>query len=349
MRELTVGRLKGRYVVTWRDGDGKRRRFRLEARTLKDAEREAIDVHRRATERPSGYTIADIWEMYREDKRGRRVADAMAAEWKFIAPVFGHLRPDQITVHHSRQHVASRRATGVGDGSLWTELGHLSTALKWAYDREMIARRPVIERPSKPPPRDRYLTRAEVARLLAVPMAHHIRIAVLLMLATAARPSAALDLTWDRVDFDLGVIDLRTGEGNKKGRAVVPMNKGLRAALLEARTVSLSEYVIEWNGKPVKSIKTGLGAACRAAGLKGVTPHVFRHTAAVHLAVAGHDMARIAQYLGHADDRITQRVYARFSPDHMRDEAETLDFAAPSVAPGGFAEPASIPSKSRKV
>lgn len=342
MREFTIGRLNGRFVVTWRDGSG-RRRYRLKARTEKDAEREAIDVYRERTARPTGHTIEDLWEAYREEKKGRRVADAMNAEWKFMAPTFGHLRPDQIEVAHSRQHIALRREKGIKDGTLWTELGHLSTVLKWAFDRKMIAHRPVIERPSKPAPRDRYLTTKEIRKLLATPMAHHIRIAVLLMLGTAARPGAAQELTWDRVDFDLGVIDLRTGEGNRKGRAVIPMNRGLAAALREAKTVSRSDYVIEWNGQPVASIKTGLNRATKEAGLTGVTPHVFRHTAAVHLAVAGTSMAKIAQYLGHSDDKITQRVYAKFSPDHMREEAAVLDFASPSEVETRFVEPESNP------
>ena len=32
-----------------------------------------------------------------------------------------------------------------------------------------------------------------------------------------------------------------------------------------------------------------------------VSPHLFRHSAAVHMAEAGIDMDTIAQYLGHED------------------------------------------------
>ncbi|PTW60901.1 hypothetical protein C8N35_10382 [Breoghania corrubedonensis] len=37
-------------------------------------------------------------------------------------------------------------------------------------------------------------------------------------------------------------------------------------------------------------------------------------------------MAMIAQYLGHEDDRITQRVYAKFAPDHMQEAGAALEF-----------------------
>ena len=344
----SLGRLKGRYVVTWREEGGRRRRYRLRAVTKEDATREAIDVIRRETETPGCYTVKDLWDLYREDKKGRRVADAMRLEWKVIKPSFGHLRPDQITVEHSRAHTALRRANGIGDGTIWTELGHLSTVLKWATEQDYIARRPAIERPPKPEPRDRYLTRPEIAQLLSVDMAHHVRVAVHLMLGTAARSAAALELTWDRVDFDRRQIDLRaSADGPRKGRAIVAMNPGLARVLADARRVALSEYVVEWNAKPVKSIKTALNRAVAAAGLEGVPPHVFRHTAAVTLAESGVPMAKIAQILGHSDSRITERVYARFSPEHLQQEMAALDFTGPAEVQPRFNEPASKPYNDR--
>lgn len=186
-----------------------------------------------------------------------------------------------------------------------------------------------MERPPKPRPKDRYLTHAEIAKLLDAQMAHHIRLAILLMLSTAGRVGAILELTWDRVDMDRGHINLRSDDtGPRKGRAVVPMNAGLRAALEHARSGALSPYVIEWAGEPVKSIKTGFNAAVASAGLKDVSPHVLRHSAAVHLAAAGVSMSRISQYLGHSSTAVTERVYARFAPDHLRDEADILDFTS---------------------
>ena len=54
------------------------------------------------------------------------------------------------------------------------------------------------------------------------------------------------------------------------------------------------------------------------------TPHMLRHSAAVWMAEAGQPMHVIAQYLGHTDSRITQRVYARFSPTLLRGASEAL-------------------------
>lgn len=324
--EYRLGRLKGRWVVSWWEA-GKRKRYRLESADRQGAEREAIDVIRRRTAPSDGLTVKDVWEAYREEKKGRRVAAAMGFEWKSVGPHFGHLRPDQVSTDHCRSYIAKRRAAGKHDGTIWTELGHLRSAFRWAADRRLIAYAPKVERPPKPAPKDRWLTRDEIDRLLATPMAHHIRLAILLMLSTAARVGAILDLRWDRVDFEKGRVDLRTSDiGPRKGRAVVPMNASLRAALQTAKDGALTPFVIEWAGEPVKSIKTGFNSAVALAGLEGVTPHTLRHTAAVHLAAAGVPMSRISQYLGHSNTSVTERVYARFAPEHMQEEAAILDF-----------------------
>ncbi|WP_245421713.1 site-specific integrase [Methylobacterium sp. B4] len=148
------------------------------------------------------------------------------------------------------------------------------------------------------------------------------------MIGTAARVGAVLELTWDRVNFDRGTINLRTSElGPRKGRAIVPMNSELRAVLQTAKAAALTEHVIEWAGEPVASIKTGFNAAVKAAGLEGVTPHVLRHTAAVHMVEGGVPMAEVAQYLGHSNEALTFRVYGRYSPTHLRKAADVLSFS----------------------
>ncbi|MEO9650495.1 MAG: tyrosine-type recombinase/integrase [Roseobacter sp.] len=85
-----------------------------------------------------------------------------------------------------------------------------------------------------------------------------------------------------------------------------------RAALQTARNAALTDYVVEYACGPVKSFRNGFTAACRRAGLEGVTIHTLRHTAAVYMAEAGVDMSKISQYLGHSNTAITERVYARY-------------------------------------
>lgn len=181
-----------------------------------------------------------------------------------------------------------------------------------------------------PPPKERHLSRPEFERLLECAGAAHVELFILLALTTAGRKEAILDLTWDRVDLERGIIRLGDGVRRTKGRATVPIHPDVMEKLEAAKKAALTEYVIEWAEKPVRSIRTGFDRACERAGLTDVSPHVLRHTAAVWMVEDGVSMDEVAQFLGHSDSRITSRVYARFSPDHLRKASRALGWKRPS-------------------
>lgn len=327
MSDITIGHLRGGLCVYWRGPDGKRVRHQLTSRNRKDAEAEARAIFARSAKPVAGLTVADVWAAYLVARSGRSVATTMDSTGKSILPHFGALQPAQISDADCLAYAAKRTKAGRSDGTTWTELGHLRTALSWAVKRRMISYAPEIIRPSKPAPKDRYLTHSEIDRLLSANAAPHIKLAILLMLSTAGRVSAILELTWDRVDLDRRVIRLATGEtGPKKGRATVPINAGLLAALQTARQAALSDHVVEWASGPVRCIRRGFMSACQDARLDGVTLHTLRHSSAVHMAEAGIPMSEISQFMGHSNSHITERVYARYSPGHLGKAADVVDF-----------------------
>ncbi|MDQ2067630.1 tyrosine-type recombinase/integrase [Xinfangfangia sp. CPCC 101601] len=246
---------------------------------------------------------------------------------KAILAHFGAYRPDQITTELSRAYSRDRMAAGISQGSIHTELGHLRSTMTWAERNRLITAAPYIERPAKPTPKERYVTKDEVARLIESAEAPHIALAIHLLFGTAARVGAILDLTWNRVDMDRGTINLRLDDARtRKGRAIVPINRGLMAALQTARDAALSDYVIEWGGKKVGNIRKGFEAACSRAKLTGVTLHTIRHSAAVAMVSSGIPITQVAQYLGHSNASVTYSTYARFAPEHLTEAAEVLDF-----------------------
>lgn len=263
-------------------------------------------------------TIASIYAAYYADKGTERAGWS----WKQLATTFGSLRPDQVTRATCRDYRARRRVAGAGDGTVLTELGYLRSALRW-HDKHTPAQ---FEMPPKPAPRDASITSAEFARLLRKAETPHIRLFAILAIGTAGRMSAILQLTWSQgIDFDRGLIRLGNGERRRKGRATVPMLPFVRTALLEAYERRSCGHVIEFGGEPVKRVYRAFVRTAAAAGIPGCTPHVLRHTAAVWMAEGGTDMQRIAQYLGHTDSRVTERVYARFSPSYLQDGARALE------------------------
>jgi integrase len=310
---------RGKWYAVWIDG-GATKRASLRTPDRAVAERN-LAAFLAANEAPRD-TAANIMRAYLADREGRPSHSRSLDAWKRLEPTFGHLRPADIGRPVCREYAAirSRRAK---PGTIIKELSVLRAALRW-HDKNTPA---IIEMPRHPPPRDRYLTREEYRALRdAAAPTPHAQLFIITAYATAGRAGAVLELTWDRVDFRRGLVQLATeDEHGNKGRALVPMNAGLRAALERAKEAALTGYVIEYAGRPVASIRKGFQTACARAGLKGVTPHVLRHTAAVHLAESGLSMSEIAQYLGHRDSRTTERVYARYSPDHLRRAASALE------------------------
>ncbi|MDX8348556.1 tyrosine-type recombinase/integrase [Cognatiyoonia sp. IB215446] len=71
----------------------------------------------------------------------------------------------------------------------------------------------------------------------------------------------------------------------------------------------------------------GIAAAVDRSGIGHLRIHDCRHTAAVLMLGAGVPMEKVSQVLGHSNTATTERVYARFLPQHMQDAVNVLDFA----------------------
>jgi integrase len=86
------------------------------------------------------------------------------------------------------------------------------------------------------------------------------------------------------------------------------------------------DYLVEWDGMPVKSVKTAFRHAVDAADLQGkVTPHTLRHRAATWLMQAGVDKWEAAGFLGMSVEML-DRVYGHHHPDHLREAARAIGY-----------------------
>jgi integrase len=240
-----------------------------------------------------------------------------------LEPSFGYKLGKAVTKADCRDYAAMRKRLGKSNSTVKTELEALRACLRWHYGKDA----PQIVAPPPSKPRERYLTKDERDKLLEHIETPHVRLFVILALTTGARMGAILDLTWDRVNLKHGTIDFNPPGRDKtnKRRTVVPINSRLREELEKAQEAALSDYVIEYGGKHVASVKRAITAAARRSGVQ-CSPHVFRHTAAVWMAEADVPMEQIAQYLGHTSTRITFATYARFSPRFMATAAKALDW-----------------------
>jgi integrase len=313
---------RGKYAAV-RSIDGHTERVSLRTPDLHEAKRRLADY----VSKPVGETVAEIVEAYLADKDKTAIrARDLRGSWKQAKPTFGHLRPDQITRDLCRAYRDERYAKGRKPATVRKELETVRAGLNF-FKKGLQS---VFELPSQPPAKDRFLDKAEARRLMkASRRFSHVRAFIALSLATGARQTALLDLTWDRVDFRRKTITLALNDAQdeqRKKRATVPMTGRAYRYLMVLHKARTCEHVIEWAGHRVRSVKKGFKAAAERAGLADITPHILRHTAASWMAEADVPMFDISRYLGHSDTRVTERRYAKLSPSHLRRAAKALNW-----------------------
>lgn len=322
MPEYTLTRHRGLFALTFREGD---RRLRITTGTADRglAEARARELWARRNAAPSE-RVADLWPRYVKDRiaDGAR-ADRFKAHWTALEPHFGQRLGRSINKDDCRAYYEQRREEGYARSTIKTDLELLRACLRWRYGDQTP---PLWVGPASPA-RDNWLTKEQARTIVDLADTPHVKLFVTLGLATGARAGAILDLTWDRVDFAHGTIDFRPSgrEQTNKRRTVVPMNATAREALQRAYEARLTDHVIEYGGKPVASVKKAIQRLSERAAVK-FSPHTLRHTCAVWMAQADVPMQKISQYLGHTSLRMTEQVYARYSPSFMRDASIAADF-----------------------
>ena len=305
---------------------------------------------------PTKRIIADVLAAYAEEHLIHTASqEAGGNNIKSLIPFWGHrpvsdVRPVLCREYvHYRRDKAAKSGKSASDGLIARELGVLGSAINHDYKQGRLPSPIPIWKPSPSAPKDRWLARHEVVQLLKAARSKrridpntgkmryhsyarwHLSFFILLALYTAARKEAILTLTWSQIDLERGIIDLNKA-GDKitnKRRAIIPIpNKlmtFLRIAKSRAPENCADRYVVEYLGKPIRRIDQVFRRVAQDAGLKDVTPHTLRHTAATWMAQANVPMWVISKYLGHTSTRTTERIYAHHNPDFLLEAKRALE------------------------
>lgn len=200
------------------------------------------------------------------------------------------------------------------------------------------------------PPETYYLDRTEVDALFTslpsgTPAAERDRTLLLFLYNTGARAQETADLRVEHLALDGQAWVRLHGKGDKWRtcplwketaehlRRLVGRSRGpaepTAAVFCSARGAALTRFGIY---KIVRRYAAPFDATPGARGRR-VTPHVFRHTAAVHLLEAGVEVNVIRGWLGHVSLDTTNR-YAEIS---LRTKAAALDICTAPVRAAGAA------------
>lgn len=199
------------------------------------------------------------------------------------------------------------------------DLAILKAALNHDKEALRIDYVPTLWLPQDAQPRKRWLRRREVAALLhaARKETRHLPWFILLSVYSAQRTQAILRLTWDRVDFDSGLIDWQYGNATNKQRPEQKMSAGIRRALMYLQKYSTPDgYVLHLDGERINSIKKSFRTAIKDASLKHATPHTLKHTAITWMMQSGVSAWEVAGFTGTSLATI-EKVYGHHAPEHM--------------------------------
>ena len=221
--------------------------------------------------------------------------------------------------------------------------------------------------PPKGAPRDRWLTRNEAARLLWVcwrtrelqrrrrtgnrgaalptekyPLRHLARF-ILIGLYTGTRASAIASASpipaigRSFVDLEAGLFfRLPQGEHEStKRRPTIPIPPRLLAHMRRWKKQRLiAQHFVEFNGKPLKSVKTAFKRAVALAKLQApASPHTLRHTAATWMMQNGVNLWTAAGFLGMSVEML-ERVYGHHHPDHLKEATLGISYGSRMRRPG---------------
>ncbi len=279
--------------------------------------------------------LLDVLAAYVQRLEGRSSHEAARnalRTWIEFCERHGVVYVHELTLDTQERFVAWRRHTHphgkpISNGTINRGLDVMRAALHDAWRRGQLLSFPHVRLTPKPPPRDKFLTREQVQRLLAACGEPHLYRFVMLAAHTLQRPSAIVDLRVSQVDLDWNRINfLPPGHSqSNKRRPVVPITAALRPVLEQAIAESQCGYVVEYQGQPVRKLKRAFATAARRAGLPDATPGILRHTGATLLAAAGVPLREISGMLGHATTHITESVYAKRRPEFLREASGALD------------------------
>ncbi|MBI3909933.1 MAG: tyrosine recombinase XerD [Armatimonadetes bacterium] len=205
----------------------------------------------------------------------------------------------------------------------------LAFAQREGYLPRDIPELPVPKRPRRLP---RALAAAEVERLLAqpdteTPTGLRDRAALELLYACGLRVSELVGLTPERISAAPTGSGLVRAFGKGAKERLVPAHAAalawVRRYREEARPVLLAgrqcaALFVRDGGQPMTRQDVWMLARryATAAGLRGVSPHVLRHSFATHLLQGGADLRAIQEMLGHANIATTQ-IYTAVDGSHL--------------------------------
>jgi integrase len=290
--------------------------------------------------------LADVLSIYLDSKDPDGMQKKFRKRIDRLNEFFGKDTLDMINGDRCREYEKSRGKRGGARRDLEDFRAAINHHHSEGYHREVVK----VVLPERGRARERWLTRSEAAKLLWAawrkrelqvrhrgadkgrmletdkrPLQHIARF-ILMGLYTGTRAGAIASASPVRgegrsfVDLDRGIF-YRRAEGARetnKRQPPVPIPPRLLAHMRRWHQKGIAiNHFVEWNGKAVKSVKTGFATAVQLAGIDHASPHTLRHTGATWCMQGGAPIWEASGFLG-MSEKTLRETYGHHHPDFMK-------------------------------
>ena len=170
---------------------------------------------------------------------------------------------------------------------------------------------------------------SEMVRLFEVAESPRIIRFLMILIGTACRPTAAIELTGAQFDLKANTINLLPANTvqNNKYRPTVKLPSFLRLLYHPDNICTQRPLATERMTRPMHTIRTQWNTLKKQSGLEGdVVPYSVRHTIARWLRMCAVDPWHVSAQLGHGrqGSQITE-IYAPSDPNYLSDAVEAIE------------------------
>jgi integrase len=271
-----------------------------------------------------------------------------------INPSIGEIELQKVTSSHIHKTLRIMKDSGQGVRSVQQARALLSIALATAEDKGFIGSNPVkkVKNPTGLQATFTPLTIEEVRRLLNTFSGTFMAARLHIALVCGLRQGESLGLRWQDIDFDNGLLRLKTQiqlvenkptftslKTARSMRTIALTEEGIQALLSHKEIVlrmkeHAGEAWEEWDlvfprvvGSP-RSSTVDSDEWHRCLSLCGIPRrrlHDARHTAATLMYSQGIGIETISRALGHSSSAITSRLYVHSAEEPLRDAARRMN------------------------
>jgi len=301
---------------------------RIAAQKYHDTLKAELWKHGKLQEKPKRTWKEAVVRWFSEMQHKRSLSDDRS-HIKWLDKYLSHFYLVDITKDVVDEIAKAKEADGVKPATVNRIMTLVRAILrKAANEWEWIDKAPLVKMRKVENKRIRWITRDEVARLLAT-LPSHLSAMTAFSLATGLRQSNVTNLKWQDVDLVRCHALIHPDQAKTKKAIPVPLNKDA-IAVLRSQLGKHPEYVFTYQGNRIIQCNTkAWRTALKRAEIKNFRWHDLRHTWASWHVQQGTSLQEL-QILGSWASFDMVLRYAHLSSDHLKNAAERISIHRPS-------------------